>query len=71
MVCRIKRIDSTLVATHARHVDNLLIPSSPARFVGEQKWLRQIKFESDKKGMITGFWAGSAYARDIWFKMIS
>lgn len=70
IVCHIRITDSGLIVQHPRHPTNFLTATDSLHFVGEHKWLRQLSFEINSVGRITGFHGNSSYARDIWFQKI-
>jgi len=69
-VCQFRLTDSGLVVQHLRHPHAYLTATDSLNFVGEQKWLRQLRFEMNPAGDVAGFQGSSGYARDIWFQKI-
>ena len=70
IVCHINLTDSGLIVQHPRHAPDFLTATDSLYFIGEHKWLRQLDFDTNAAGSITGFHGSSSYARDIWFKKI-
>ncbi|NIN72257.1 MAG: serine hydrolase [Gemmatimonadetes bacterium] len=59
--------DDSLVATHVRHDPIPLTPSAPDAFSGDTWFFREVEFERDADGSITGFRVTSGRVRGLLF----
>lgn len=58
----------TLYATHLRFGSITLYPSGPDSFVANQWFIREVEFERDDEGNITGFRASNVRVRKLLFE---
>ena len=57
-----------LMVLHPRHPDMELVRTRKDRFAGNQWFLRQVLFERDESGAVTGFRAGGGRVRNLLFE---
>jgi hypothetical protein len=58
----------SLVARHIRHEPATFTPDAPDRFTGSQFYLRQVVFERDERGKITGLRVSNGRVRHLLFE---
>jgi CubicO group peptidase (beta-lactamase class C family) len=62
--------DGRLVARHQRHEPIPLNATFPDRLTGQAWWFRQLRFERDDAGAVTGFRLSGGRVRDLWFERV-
>ncbi len=60
--------EDQLVARHIRHEPATFTPDAPDRFTGSQFYLRQVAFERDGRGDITGLRVSNGRVRNLLFE---
>jgi hypothetical protein len=66
----VEELDGKLFATHSRHPDTELVALGTDSFQGADRWLRDVRFQRNAGGDVTGFRVNTLGIKNLWFRKI-